>query len=79
MRLQAKFALAFAAFFVAAVGCMLFFSWHSQQRVATSISQDLQNILQTVNFSSEEISAEHSPDREALSRVIEEAKSSNPR
>ena len=75
MRLLTKFVLAFVVFFALAFGCMLLFSLHSQRVMVMSISSDLQNILQTVHFSSQEISTEHAPDRDALSRVIEEAKS----
>jgi signal transduction histidine kinase len=75
MRLQTKFLLAFAAFFALAFGCMLFFSLHSQRVAVETVSKDLQNILQTVHFSSQEISSEHSPDREVLTRIIEDAKS----
>jgi nitrogen fixation/metabolism regulation signal transduction histidine kinase len=75
MRLQTKFLLAFAAFFALAFGCMLFFSLHAQRSAMEIVTKDIQNILQTVQFSSQDISAEHSPDREALTRIIEEAKS----
>jgi signal transduction histidine kinase len=78
MRLQTKFLLAFAAFFAIAFGCMLFFSLHSQQVMIAAVSKDLQNILQTVPFSSQELSSEPGPDREALARIIENTKSSNP-
>jgi signal transduction histidine kinase len=75
MRLQTKFLIAFAVFFAIASGCMIFFLMQSQRTVVQTVSQDLQNILQSVHFSSQEISAERSPDREALTRVIEDAKS----
>ncbi len=75
MRLQTKFLIAFAAFFAVAFGCMLFFLFHSQKTIVQTVSKDLQTILQTVHFSSAEISAERSPDREALTRFIEDAKS----
>jgi signal transduction histidine kinase len=75
MRLLTKFVLAFVVFFALAFGCMLLFSLHSQRVIVMSISSDLQNILQTVHFSSQEISAERAPDRDALIRVIEQAKS----
>jgi signal transduction histidine kinase len=48
---------------------------HSQKVVVQTVSKDLQDILQTVHFSSQEISAENAPDREVLSRIIEDAKS----
>jgi signal transduction histidine kinase len=75
MKLQTKFLLAFAAFFAVAFGCMLLFLMQSQRMVVQTVSQDLQHILQTVHFSSQEISADRSADREALTRVIEDAKS----
>jgi signal transduction histidine kinase len=75
MRLQTKFLIAFAAFFAVAFGCMLFFLFHSQKTMVQTVSKDLQTILQTVHFSSAEISAERSPDREALTRFIQDAKS----
>ena len=75
MRLQTKFLIAFAVFFAIASGCMIFFLMDSQRMVVQTVSKDLQRILQTVHFSSQEISAERSADREALTRIIEDAKS----
>lgn len=75
MRLQTKFLIAFAVFFAIASGCMIFFLMQSQRTVVQTVSKDVQNILQSVHFSSQEISAERSSDREALTRIIEDAKS----
>jgi signal transduction histidine kinase len=75
MRLQTKFLIAFAVFFAIASGCMIFFLADSQRMVVQTVSTDLQNILQSVHFSSQDISAERSADREALTRIIEDAKS----
>jgi signal transduction histidine kinase len=75
MRLQTKFLIAFAVFFAIASGCMIFFLADSQKTVVQTVSKDLQNILQSVHFSSQDISAERSADREALTRIIEDAKS----
>jgi signal transduction histidine kinase len=75
MKLQTKFLIAFAAFFAIASGGMIFFLVDSQRMVVQTVSKDVQNILQSVHFSSQDISAERSADREALTRIIEDAKS----
>jgi signal transduction histidine kinase len=75
MKLQTKFLIAFAVFFAVAFGCMLLFLMQSQRMMVQTVSKDLQNILQSVHFSSQDLSAEQSADREALARIIENAKS----
>jgi signal transduction histidine kinase len=73
MGFQTKLFISFAFFLAVAAGFMFFFSLESEKKLAAQIESDLENIIKPVQFTTDRLSAEKSADREALTRMIEEA------
>jgi signal transduction histidine kinase len=74
MRFQTKVLIVFILFFFAVVGLMLFFTIQSEQHIINQVESDLRNIVHTVHVSTQNLSTQNSPDREALETFIKEVK-----
>ena len=74
IRFEIKLLLVFAIFFFGVVGLVLFIEMRAERQLVEGVERDLENFVRTVHFSTQKLSAEHGPDREALERFIEEAK-----
>jgi methyl-accepting chemotaxis protein len=74
MRFQTKLFIAFAFFFTAFIGFLLNFSLRTQKELVSDIEADVQDIIKTVHFSSQQFSGGKGADYETLTRFIEEFK-----
>jgi len=74
IRFETRLTILFAVFFIATVGLVLAVDMRTEHRLVDSVDRDLMNIINTIHFSSQKLSAEVGPDREALVKFIEEAK-----
>ncbi len=73
MSLQARLIFTFAVLVVVAAALMTYFHVRNAQRLLAEITEDLQDIGNTVHLSSEKLSADQGPDREVLERFVKEA------
>jgi len=73
MSLQARLLLAFTVLVIAVAGLMVYSHVRTAQRLLTEISEDLQDIGNTVHLSTQKLSAEKGPDKEQLESFIKEA------
>lgn len=74
IRFETRLFVLFAVFFVATVGLVLVVDMRTEHQLVDSVDRDLMNIVNTIHFSTQKLSAEVGPDRAALERFIEEAK-----
>lgn len=74
MRFQTKLMLVFIFLLLTVVGLMAFFNYRSAKRLLGKVETDLQEIVNTVHFSTRKLSSEKGPDREFLEKFIEEFK-----
>ncbi len=74
MRFQTKLMLVFVLLLLTVVGLMAFFSYQNAKTLLGRVEGDLQEIVNTVHFSTRKLSTEKGPDREFLEQFIEEAK-----
>ena len=74
MRFQTKLMLVFILLLLTVVGLMAFFNYQNAKRLLGEVEADLQDIVNTVHFSTRKLSSEKGPDREFLEKFIEEFK-----
>ena len=74
MRFQTKLMLVFIALLIVVVGLMAFFNYRTSKNLLGRVEADLQEVVNTVHFSTRKLSMEKGPDREFLERFIQEAK-----
>ena len=74
MRFQTKLMLVFILLLLSVVGLMAFFNYQNAKRLLGQVETDLQEVVNTVHFSTRKLSAEKGPDREFLEKFIEEFK-----
>lgn len=74
MRFQTKLFAAFALFMTAFIGFLLAYSLKVQKELVSDIESEMQDIVKTVHFSSQQFSGGQGGDNETLTRFIEEAK-----
>src|SRR4051812_25459938 len=74
MRFQTKLMLVFILLLLSVVGLMAFFSFQNAKRLLGEVESDMQDIVNTVHFSTRKLSTEKGPDREFLEKFIEEFK-----
>ncbi len=73
MSLQTRLLIAFTALVITVAGLMSYFHVRTAQGLLTEISDDLQEIGNTVHLSTQKLSADKGPDREKLESFIKEA------
>lgn len=66
--------LVFIILLLSVVGLMAFFSYQNAKRLLSEVETNLQQIVNTVHFSTRKLSSEKGPDREFLEKFIEEFK-----
>jgi nitrogen fixation/metabolism regulation signal transduction histidine kinase len=66
--------LVFILLLLTVVGLMAFFNYQNAKRLLGEVEADLQEIVNTVHFSTRKLSSEKGPDREFLEKFIEEFK-----
>ncbi len=74
MRFQTKLMMVFLLLLLTVVGLMAFFNYQNAKRLLGEVESDMQDIVNTVHFSTRKLSAEKGPDREFLEKFIEEFK-----
>jgi nitrogen fixation/metabolism regulation signal transduction histidine kinase len=74
MRFQTKLMLVFILLLLTVVGLMAFFNYQNAKKLLGEVEADLQDIVNTVHFSTRKLSSEKGPDREFLEKFIEEFK-----
>ncbi|HKP97442.1 MAG TPA: ATP-binding protein [Fibrobacteria bacterium] len=74
MRFQTKLMLVFILLLLTVVGLMAFLNYRNAKRLLGEVEADLQEIVNTVHFSTRKLSSEKGPDREFLEKFIEEFK-----
>ena len=74
MRFQTKLMLVFLLLLLSVVGLMAFFNYQNAKRLLGEVEADMQEIVNTVHFSTRKLSTEKGPDREFLEKFIEEFK-----
>ena len=74
MRFQTKLLLVFLLLLMAVVGSMAFFNYQSSKRLLGDVEANLREIVNTVHFSTRQLSSEKGPDREFLEKFIREFK-----
>ncbi len=74
MRFQTKLMLVFILLLLTVVGLMAFFNYQNAKRLLGEVEANLQEIVNTVHFSTRKLSTEKGPDREYLEKFIEEFK-----
>ncbi|MDB5104659.1 MAG: two-component sensor histidine kinase, partial [Fibrobacteres bacterium] len=74
MRFQTKLMLVFILLLLGVVGLMAFFNYQNAKKLLGEVEADLQEIVNTVHFSTRKLSSEKGPDREFLEQFIEEFK-----
>src|SRR4051812_46051295 len=74
MRFQTKLMAVFILLLLSVVGLMAFFNYQNAKRLLGEVEADLQEIVNTVHFSTRKLSSEKGPDREFLEKFIEEFK-----
>jgi signal transduction histidine kinase len=74
MRFQTKLMLVFILLLLTVVGLMAFFNYQNAKKLLGEVEADLQEIVNTVHFSTRKLSTEKGPDREFLEKFIEEFK-----
>jgi signal transduction histidine kinase len=73
MRFQTKLLIIFAVLFAISMGLMVAFTLQSERHIVERIEKNLQNIVKSVHFSTQKLSAEGSSDRDALEAFMLEA------
>jgi signal transduction histidine kinase len=74
MRFQTKLLLVFILLLLSVVGLMVFFNYKSAETLLSDVQGNLQDIVNTVHFSTRKLSTEKGPDREFLEQFIKEFK-----
>jgi signal transduction histidine kinase len=74
MRFQTKLMLVFILLLLSVVGLMAYFNYQNAKKLLGEVEADLQEIVNTVHFSTRKLSTEKGPDREFLEKFIEEFK-----
>ncbi len=74
MRFQTKLMLVFILLLLTVVGLMAYFNYQNAKKLLGEVEADLQDIVNTVHFSTRKLSSEKGPDREFLEKFIEEFK-----
>lgn len=74
MRFQTKLMVVFILLLLTVVGLMAFLNYQNAKRVLGEVEANLQEIVNTVHFSTRKLSSEKGPDREFLEKFIEEFK-----
>lgn len=74
MRFQTKLLLVFILLLLSVVGSMVFYNYQSAKRLLGDVQGNLQEIVNTVHFSTRKLSTEKGPDREFLESFIKEFK-----
>jgi nitrogen fixation/metabolism regulation signal transduction histidine kinase len=74
IRFETKLLLVFAVFFTVIVALVVWVDVRTERRLVREVEEDLKNIVNTVHFSTQKLSAEHGRDRAALEDFIEAAK-----
>ena len=74
MSFQTKLLLFFGPLFVLVVGSLLFYTMQSERRIINQLEDDIQNIVHTVHYSTQKLSAKKGSDSEALERFIQDIK-----
>ncbi|MEO7424357.1 MAG: ATP-binding protein [Fibrobacteria bacterium] len=74
MRFQTKLMLVFILLLLTVVGLMAFFNYQNAKKLLGEVEADLQDIVNTVHFSTRKLSSEKGPDREFLEKFIAEFK-----
>jgi methyl-accepting chemotaxis protein len=74
MRFQTKLMLVFILLLLTVVGLMAFFNYQNAKRLLGEVEADLQDVVNTVHFSTRKLSAQKGPDREFLEKFIDEFK-----
>jgi signal transduction histidine kinase len=74
MRFQTKLMAVFILLLLSVVGLMAFFNFQNAKKLLGEVEQDMQEIVNTVHFSTRKLSTEKGPDREFLEKFIEEFK-----
>ena len=70
IRFELRLLLLFTAFFIAVVGLVLAIGMRTEHQLVDDVEKDLMNIVNTVRFSTQKLSAERGADRAALERFI---------
>jgi nitrogen fixation/metabolism regulation signal transduction histidine kinase len=73
MRFQYKLLITFALFFSAAIAATLYFFNQSQQQLLDKIDKDLDKVLRSVQFSTQLLAGDKSPDIQMLTSLIKDA------
>ncbi len=74
MRFQTKLMVVFIFLMLTVVGLMAFFSYQNSKQMITEVEANLQEVVNTVHFSTRKLSTDKGPDREFLEKFIEEFK-----
>ncbi len=74
MSFQTKLLLFFGPLFVLVVGSLLFYTMQSEKKIINQLEDDIQNIVHTVHYSTQKLSAKKGSDSEALERFIQDIK-----
>jgi signal transduction histidine kinase len=75
MSFQTKLLLVFTPFFLIVVALILFYTMQFETRIVKQFEDDIQDIVHTVHYSTQKLTAKKGPDTEALERFIQEVKS----
>ena len=73
-RLETRLLLLFTILFIAVAGLVLLISIRAERELVVDVEEDLKNIVTTVHYSVQRLSAERGSDREVLEQFIEQAK-----
>jgi len=73
-RFEVKLVLVFAIFLAGIAALVSLIDMRAEQQIVGGVEKDIKNIVNTVHFSIQKLSAEPGPDRQALERFIEEAR-----
>ena len=73
-RVEIRLLILFAILFACGAGSVLVVSLRAERQLVAAMENDLKNVVNTVHYSVQRLSAETGPDREVLERFIEEAR-----
>jgi signal transduction histidine kinase len=74
IRFKTKLLLVFGFFFTGIVALVVLINIHTERQLIQEVEEDLKNVVNTVQFSTQKLSAENGPDRAVLENFIEQAK-----
>jgi nitrogen fixation/metabolism regulation signal transduction histidine kinase len=74
IRFEIRLLMIFMIFFAGIAGLVLLIDMRTERQLVDDVDKDLKNIINTVHYSIQKLSAERGSDREVLERFIEEAK-----